>query len=295
MYKYSLFAMILCLPFLGFTEAAKEPLLHERPSEAPSSIEVTPSVEDREIGRRLEEILNPTGWFTDPHIQVEKGVVFLTGTTYSQDFKTWAGDLAHNTQGVTAIVNKIVVEEPSVWSFHMILQGLSDQASKVARSIPALIFSSAILLISWFMARAVYRFMPRLFRDRANPSLLHEVAARGVSFLVFMSGVYFIAEMADLTTMALTVISGTGILGIVVGIAFRDITENFLASILLSLQSPFHVGDQIDVVAPVSGYTVTGQVERLTLRVTMLKLADGSLLQIPNATIYKSNIRRVLK
>lgn len=187
---------------------------------------------------------------------------------------------------------KYMLAGPSVWSLHMIWQGLVEQGDKVAKSIPAFIFSAAILLVSWALARIVYKFMPRLFHDRENPALLHEVAARAVSFLVFMSGVYFIAEMADLTTMAFTVISGTGILGVIVGIAFRDITENFLASILLSLHAPFRAGDQIDVVAPVSGYTVTGRVQKLTVRVTILKLADGSLLQIPNATIYKSNIRR---
>ena len=93
-----------------------------------------------------------------------------------------------------------------------------------------------------------------------------------------------------LSKMALTIISGTGLIGIILGIAFRDLAENFLASILLSLQNPFHTHDLIDLVNPTTGFTITGYVERLTLRVTILLSLDGNHVQIPNATVYKSNI-----
>jgi small conductance mechanosensitive channel len=70
-----------------------------------------------------------------------------------------------------------------------------------------------------------------------------------------------------------------------VGIAFRDITENFLASIFLSMQRPFETGDLVEV----SG--VTGYVQQLNVRTTILMALDGNLVQIPNASVYKSNLR----
>lgn len=69
------------------------------------------------------------------------------------------------------------------------------------------------------------------------------------------------------------------------GIAFRDITENFLASIFLSIQRPFETGDLVEV----SG--VTGYVQQLNVRTTILMALDGNLVQIPNASVYKSNLR----
>ncbi len=68
-------------------------------------------------------------------------------------------------------------------------------------------------------------------------------------------------------------------------IAFRDITENFLASIFLSMHRPFETGDLIEV----SG--VTGYVQQLNVRTTILMNLDGNLVQIPNATVYKSTLR----
>jgi small-conductance mechanosensitive channel len=56
-----------------------------------------------------------------------------------------------------------------------------------------------------------------------------------------------VLRVSGLTRLALTVIGGTGIAGLVLGIAFRDIMENFLASILISMQQPFRASDLIGV------------------------------------------------
>jgi small-conductance mechanosensitive channel len=51
------------------------------------------------------------------------------------------------------------------------------------------------------------------------------------------------------------------------------------------MQRPFETGDLIEV----SG--VTGYVQQLNVRTTILMALDGNLVQIPNASVYKSNLR----
>ena len=92
-------------------------------------------------------------------------------------------------------------------------------------------------------------------------------------------------RVAGLTRLALTVIGGTGILGLVIGIAFRDITENFLASIFLSMRRPFLVGDLVEIV------DVLGYVQSLTTRTTVLMTLNGNRVEIPNSMVYKNTIR----
>ena len=43
-------------------------------------------------------------------VSVRDGVVFLDGTTGPRRYRRWAGDLAQNTQGTVAVVNRIEVE-----------------------------------------------------------------------------------------------------------------------------------------------------------------------------------------
>lgn len=293
--------LILCMAFLfpfqghcleSSEEAAQsEIVLHEKPSQMPEKVEVKPKTRDEEISNRLDEILKATNWFANTKVEVNNGVVFLYGETKNQHFKDWAGDLAHHTQDVTAVINKLTISEPSIWDIQKIQAGLLDQIHKIGQALPKIIFGGLILMLAWALARLVYRIVPFFFRKKEQPSLIQELIARTISFFVFLIGVYFIFEMAELTTMALTVLSGTGLMGLILGIAFRDITENFLASVLLSIQNPFHAGDLIDIILPGSSSVLTGYVDRLTLRVTILVTLEGNHLQIPNSTVYKSNIR----
>jgi small-conductance mechanosensitive channel len=103
--------------------------------------------------------------------------------------------------------------------------------------------------------------------------------------LIVVLGLYLVLKIAGLSRLALTMLGGTGLLGLVIGIAFRDITENVLASILLSVQRPFQNGDLVDIAG------VLGYVQQLNVRTTILLALSGHHVQLPNATVYKSIIR----
>jgi len=98
-------------------------------------------------------------------------------------------------------------------------------------------------------------------------------------------GLYIVLRISGLTQLALTIVGGTGLIGLAVGIAFRDITENYLASIFLSIQRPFQTGDLVEIAG------VTGYVRQLNVRTTILMTLNGTISQLPNATVYKSAIR----
>ncbi len=68
--------------------------------DVPDRVDVQPVARDEEIETRLQDILIATGWFIDPRVDVQDGVVFLTGQTQTNEFKDWAGNLARNTQDV---------------------------------------------------------------------------------------------------------------------------------------------------------------------------------------------------
>ncbi|RJP22146.1 MAG: BON domain-containing protein [Candidatus Abyssobacteria bacterium SURF_5] len=258
----------------------------EEPSpEVPERVEVKPVTRDHEIRERLNDILEATGWFMDLEVRVEDGVVFLEGGTETDDHKEWAADLARRTQDVTAVVNKIEVVEPSVWDFEPALAGLREQWRDVMRGLPFVAFGLLILAVAWGMARLIAITTRRSLGRRQVAPLLRDVIARGAGLVVLLAGLYVVFRVAGLTTIALTVIGGTGLLGIILGIAFRDITENLLASVFLSIQNPFGDGDLIEIAG------VTGYVQRMTIRTTILMTLDGNHVQIPNATVYKSTIR----
>ncbi|WP_425619441.1 mechanosensitive ion channel domain-containing protein [Anatilimnocola sp. NA78] len=252
---------------------------------ATAKVDIKPVARDEEIRQRLQSVLDATGWFIDPRVEVREGVVFLNGQAETDELKKWAGDLARNTQDVVAVANRMDVLEPSVWDFSPAWSGLRILWRDFIRSLPFLLFGLLVLALSAGAGVLATRTAQAFFRQRIQARLLLNVMARGIGSLVFLLGVYIILRVSGLTQLALTVVGGTGLVGLAVGIAFRDITENFLASIFLSMHRPFETGDLVEISA------ITGYVQQLNIRTTILMTLDGNLVQIPNATVYKNNIR----
>lgn len=252
---------------------------------AAAKVDVEPVAQDEQIRERIQRVLEATGWLREPGVRVDEGVVFLSGTVESRDVKKWAGELARNTEGVVAVANRMEVLEPSIWDLRPAWSGLASLWRDFVRALPYLFFGLLILALSLGASVLATRGVGRFLRRRVRARLLRDVMARAAGVLVLLFGVYVVLRVSGLTQLALTVIGGTGLIGLAVGIAFRDITENFLASILLSMHRPFETGDLVEV----SG--LTGYVQQLNVRTTVLMTLDGVVVQVPNASVYKSNLR----
>jgi len=291
--------LTILLSIHGSTSEANAQDVSEKPTEKPKQVphtkedfslatvkvEVKPVARDEEIRQRLESVLKATEWFTDPNVRVEQGVVFLSGETETDELKKWASDLSGNTQDVVAVANRMKVSSPSIWDFRSTWSSMITLWRDFIRSLPFFVFGLLILVISVSASFLVIRVIERLLTQRIRANLLRNLLARGVGAMVFLTGVYIVLRVSGLTQLALTVVGGTGLIGLAVGIAFRDITENYLASIFLSMQRPFDTGDLIEVAE------VTGYVQQLNVRTTILMTLEGTLVQVPNAKVYKSNIR----
>jgi small conductance mechanosensitive channel len=252
---------------------------------APDTVEVEPLAEDVQIAQRLEEILQATKWFRGTAATVNKGVVFLAGQTSDETFKKWAGDLARNTRDVVAVVNRIEVDPPAVWDSSDVRSQLAAIGRSLVRAIPLIVFAVVVLTIAWLATKVLTKVLQRTLAHRLPSHLLRKTAARAVGAFVFLLALYLVLQVAGLTRLALTLAGGTGVVGLALGIAFKDITENFLASIYLSIQKPFEIADLVQIDGTL------GYVQRVTARTTILMTLDGNHVQVPNAIVFKNSLR----
>lgn len=252
----------------------------------PNTVEIEP-IPDRQIEERLLSILKATSWYEDPQVRVDQGVVFLSGRAQKEEHRTWASDVAKKTEDVVAVVNQIRVPEVSTWDLTPAWTEFKRLSREMIEALPAMGISLVVLLLAWFAVGWSIIVAEMMLRRRIKSRLLVNVFSRAVGVAVFILGLYLALRVSGLAQMAATVLGGTGLIGLVLGIAFRDIAENFLASILISMQRPFALGDLIDV----SGHR--GIVQSVTTRGTLLMTEDGNHVQIPNASVYKSVIRNL--
>lgn len=257
---------------------------HDTTTLSEQVISVKSQIKDEAIKQRLENIIKASQWINNIQVEVNEGIVIIKGDTDNEAHRQWTESLANKTDGVVAVINRIQIQNNQAWDLEPAANETIILFNKFIRSLPALITGLIILLFTWLASKLVVLVMRTVFKKRIQSPFILNLTARAMSVPVIVIGIYLTLKLTGLTQLAVTIIGGTGIAGLIIGIAFRDIAENFLASILISLQRPFNVGDVIVI------NDIKGMVQTVTTRGTIMMTMEGNHVHIPNSTIYKSII-----
>lgn len=241
-------AIWLLVALIWLPAAAQDTAPTEEDVAAPvQAVAVEPVARDDAIAKRIQEILQATGWFENARVSVDDGVVFIDGVTGSAERRAWAREKAQKTQDVVAVVNRVTVEKKVEWSFEPAFDQITAMVRSIVQALPLIVLALIVLPLAWIFASLIARLARHLMRNSTPSPFLRDILARAISLPVFFLGLYIVLEAAGLTRLAVSLVGGAGVLGIVIGFAFRDIAENCLASLLLSIRRPFRAGDAFSV------------------------------------------------
>lgn len=147
---------------------------------------------------------------------------------------------------------------------------------------PQIVFALLILIIFYFAGHLLKLIYKKKIAIRWKDSIISNFIGQAIKFLFVLFGVLAALHSIGFGGFASSLLAGAGISAIIVGFAFKDIAENFLAGILLAVNRPFKIGDIIEV----DNYK--GTVRNLELRSTHLRVVDGRDIYVPNAQMVKS-------
>lgn len=151
--------------------------------------------------------------------------------------------------------------------------------------VPNLIAAVLAVAVTWLVARFAGRMAARgLGRARMRPSLQRAlVSLARISLWVVGLLVAAMLLLPNLTPTKL--LAGLGLGSIAIGLAFKDIFDNFLSGILILIRKPMQIGDDIEC------EEVSGRVEEITIRDTYLRKRSGELVLVPNSYLFKNPIK----
>ena len=146
--------------------------------------------------------------------------------------------------------------------------------------LPGLLTAVIVLFATRYGVKPTRRFTRIVVEKLTNNFSLQLLAVQVVSVLVWVFGILLacILIFPDLGLGDLVALLGLS--SVAVGFAFQDIFKNFLAGILLLLNQPFQVNDQIIV----SDYE--GTVETIDIRSTKIRNYQGEVIIIPNSIVF---------
>ncbi|MCR9141748.1 MAG: mechanosensitive ion channel [bacterium] len=143
----------------------------------------------------------------------------------------------------------------------------------------AFIFWFALKIASTIRSVLAETTTQRLELDRGASYALATVAQYIVIALGFFIGIT--AAGFDLNRLAII----AGALGVGIGLGLQDIVKNFVSGLVLLFERPITVGDFIEV------DDMIGQVERIGIRSSTVRIVDGSDVIVPNGLLLSEKVR----
>ena len=246
---------------------------------AETAAEAPVVLDDTELATAVRSRLESLDGFDAVSVEVEVGIVRLSGTVSSLHAWKQAGELTATLPGVVEVLNEIEIETNVMEQ----VGALQENVSHAARFAPVIGFALLVLLLflglSWLVGR-----WDSMFSRLTSNRFVQDMLQSGVRIALVLTGVVLALHIADATAIAGALVGTAGIVGIAIGFAFKDLVENYMASVLLSLRQPFEPNDHVDI----DGFE--GKVVRLTSRATVLMTLDGNHIRIPNGRVFKAVI-----
>lgn len=164
----------------------------------------------------------------------------------------------------------------------MLERSATRQAEALADRLPALVAALVVLALFWLAARVTRGSVQRVMARTSTEGHVDFVVGRLAHIGILTAGVLVALGVLGISVTALA--TGLGLAGFAIGFAFKDVLGNLLAGILVLFQRPFTIGDCVRVDA------FEGVVEDIRVRDTVLRDYDGTLIYLPNNTVYTSPI-----
>ena len=140
---------------------------------------------------------------------------------------------------------------------------------------------AAAILLSHFVKRLFQRFGEKKGRD-------YRFLASLVCAVIWGFTAYGVLEqILPLQKLAVSLLAGSGVAAIVIGLAAQESVANLISGALIVLYRPIETGDLVRI----NG--LTGTVEEITLRHTVLRTVENSRVVVPNSIVNSSTLENL--
>lgn len=154
-----------------------------------------------------------------------------------------------------------------------------DFINQFIHSLPGIGLGLLIIILGFLIATAIGNFARKRISKRTKDPLMSRFLGRAIKITFVLVAIMIGLKAAGLGYIATGILTAAGASALVLGFAFRDIGENFIAGVILAFSRPYDVDDTVQI-----GENF-GKVKSLEFRYTKLKTFDGKDVYIPNSDV----------
>jgi len=145
-----------------------------------------------------------------------------------------------------------------------------------------------IIIGTFFFTRIVRKVIDKLshIKTRKSTHIQFSFLKHLFTGFIYVIGVGLIIYIIPpLRTISVSIFASAGVLAVVIGFAAQQAFSNIISGVFIAIFRPFRVGDRIKIKTDVSGV-----VEDITLRHTIIRNFENKRIVIPNSVISNEMI-----
>lgn len=153
--------------------------------------------------------------------------------------------------------------------------------SEIMYYISAIGILAATIIVGTFLNRFMKRFITKLTADLDNDTTNYQFLRRAIITTLYLVGFSLaVYAIPSLKTIAQSLLAGAGIAAVAIGFASQAALSNIIAGIFIVIFKPFRVKDRVTIKD-----TISGVVEDITLRHTVIRNFENRRVILPNSLI----------
>lgn len=160
-----------------------------------------------------------------------------------------------------------------------IISELNAYYHKFLALLPRLGLAILVLAIGILVAGWITSLFRKKVNSKAHDKLMIGFLTKAIKVVLFIIVFLLALSIAGLSGISAALLATAGASAVVLGFAFKDIAQNFLAGIILAFSRPFNVDDTVKI------EDVFGKVVSMEFRYTKIETFDGRSVYIPNSDV----------
>ena len=168
-----------------------------------------------------------------------------------------------------------------------VVEALLDLLAQAIKVLPNLLSAVIVLFLTKYAVQIISKIVNRFSQRTIESTSLQLLLDKACRVSIWTIGILLACVIAFPGFELGDIIATLGIGSIAVGFAFQDIFRNFLAGIILLVEEPFRIGDEIAI----DNYL--GKVEDINIRTTEIRTYQGEKVLLPNSTVFTDAVKVV--
>ncbi|QTH65022.1 mechanosensitive ion channel family protein [Psychrosphaera ytuae] len=167
----------------------------------------------------------------------------------------------------------------------LIEEKLMSWLDTTVQHLPNFVVALLIVLVFSLLSRVMSKTLRSVLHKTLESRQIADLLAAIFKIIVMTIGIFVALDFVGLSGTVKSLLAGAGIVGLAIGFAFQDMTENLIAGIAMGVRKPFQIGDVIEADG------VFGTVKTINLRNTLVENFYGQLDIVPNKVLFRNTLR----